>query len=597
MTDYGRSQGSEPWYPQAPPPASPDFGQEGPIGDQWADPYQQQHQHQNQHNQQYQQGYDQNGWDPYAARHQQYYPQEQYDAWGNPVAYGQGDQYGHGDGQGNGQSNNGQSNQYGGEQGQQPPHEPYPPQQAGPGHHAEEPYEQGPYEQGPYEQDSYEQDSNGWRPYERQPEEQPGAQRTDRAPDPDPDPEAPAADDHPFFSNGFDGFDEEDDTGRSSRRRGRGEGGRGGKPRSKSKSGKKRHSGCACLVVVLVIGGGAGGVGWYGYRFLQERLAPAPDYSGQGSGEVQVEIPDGSTLTEMANILKKSSVVKSVDAFNEAARKNRRSIKIQGGFYLLHKEMSAAAAITMMLDPKAQSVLIVTEGMRDAQVYKAIDRKLRIAPGTTKKVAAAQADKLGLPSWADDSSEIKDPLEGFLYPSRYSVGKNTRPADLLRQMVRRASAQYAQDDVAAEAKKYGLKSPLQVVTVASLVQAEGKTDEDFRKMARVVYNRLKVGNYETNGFLEFDSTYNYITNQSKIDLSVSALRSFNNPYNTYFVKGLPPGPIGNPGQEALQAAMNPASGNWYYFVSVDGQKTQFTETLAEHDRLVQEFNEKQRNGS
>jgi UPF0755 protein len=507
MTDYGRGQGYEPWHSEDPL-----------FGDQWTDPYHPQH---GQHQQYPQQTYEQGGWDPYANAQQPQNPyngdgqyrhpsQQQYDAWGNPVAYG-----------------NDNREQYGGEQAQQPSYD----LNAGQwqGHDGRDPY-----------QDQYAEAAG-----------QPAGQRADREPSPeapaaddpdleapaadDPDSEAPAADDHPFFANVLGDSDDEDDD-RAVRRRGD----KGGAVRAgrKPKGGKKRRSGFACLVVVLVLGGGLGGAGWFGYRFYQERFGPAPDYSGQGTGEVQIEIPDGSTLTEMGNILKKYGVIKSVDAFNDAGRKNTNSLKIQGGVYLLRKEMSAASAIRMMLDPKAQSVLIVTEGMRDAQVYQAIDRKLDIADGTTKKVARTQAKKLGLPNWADDNADIEDPLEGFLYPSRYSVAKTTKPADLLRQMVSRASAQYAQADLTAEAKKYGLKTPLQIITVASLVQAEGKTDEDFRKMARVVYNRLKAGNTETNGYLEFDSTYNYIKNQSVIDLSVAELHNFDNPYNTYFVKGL-----------------------------------------------------------
>jgi hypothetical protein len=94
-----------------------------------------------------------------------------------------------------------------------------------------------------------------------------------------------------------------------------------------------------------------------------------------------------------------------------------------------------------------------------------------------------------------------------------------------------------------------------VVTKASLVQAEGKTHDDFRKMADVVYNRLEPGNQETNGKIEFDSTYNYIMKQSEIILNPDDLRNHDDPYNTYFYRGLPPGPIANPGEEAVEAAM------------------------------------------
>ena len=126
--------------------------------------------------------------------------------------------------------------------------------------------------------------------------------------------------------------------------------------------------------------------------------------------------------------------------------------------------------------------------------------------------------------------------------------------------------------------------------MASLVQAEGTSHDDFRKMAEVVYNRLKPGNPETYGSLEFDSTYNYVKNQSKIDLSIAELRKYNNPYNTYYIKGLPPGPSTTPVRTRSKAALAPTHDGWYYFISLDGKTSKFTKTLAEHNKLVDEFN-------
>lgn len=157
-------------------------------------------------------------------------------------------------------------------------------------------------------------------------------------------------------------------------------------------------------------------------------------------------------------------------------------------------------------------------------------------------------------------------------------------------MVSRANDKYKALGLEKKAEALGLDGPWQLLTVASLAQAEGTSHDDFRKMAEVVYNRLKPGNPQTYGSLEFDSTYNYVKNQSKIDLTIAELKQYNNPYNTYYVKGLPPGPIDNPGEEALKGALNPTHDGWYYFISLDGKTSKFTKTLAEHDKLVQKFN-------
>ncbi|GAA3111756.1 hypothetical protein GCM10020254_67410 [Streptomyces goshikiensis] len=165
-------------------------------------------------------------------------------------------------------------------------------------------------------------------------------------------------------------------------------------------------------------------------------------------------------------------------------------------------------------------------------------------------------------------------------------------------MVKNASDKYAELGVEGKAKELGLENPLQVVTVASLVNAEGKNHDDFRKMSEVVYNRLKKTNDVTNQKIEFDSTYNYAKGQSEINFNLKEAQAFNNPYNTHFIKGLPAGPIGNPGMDALTATLSPDHGGWMFFVSVDGNKTTFTKTYDEHLKLVAEFQarQKQKNG-
>ena len=114
---------------------------------------------------------------------------------------------------------------------------------------------------------------------------------------------------------------------------------------------------------------------------------------------------------------------------------------------------------------------------------------------------------------------MKDPLEGFLYPSSYAAAKGQKPETVLKEMVSRANDKYERARPRQEGEEPGTRQPLAGLTVASLVQAEGTSHDDFRKMAEVVYNRLKPGNPETYGSLEFDSTYNYVKNQSKIDMS------------------------------------------------------------------------------
>jgi UPF0755 protein len=413
------------------------------------------------------------------------------------------------------------------------------------------------------------------------PPEPPGRRQAEPEPETDWDP-GPDQGEHAFFAGG----DDDDDGDQPRGRRGRDDQrGRGGKP-------KKRRNGTACLVVVLVLGGGLAGVSYFGYQFFQERFGDAPDYAGDGNGqEVTVEIPEGALGYKIGQVLKSAGVVKSVDAFVAAQQSNPQGKTIQDGVYTLQKQMSADSAVELMLSPESRNNLIIAEGKRNADIYRLIDKRLGVKEGTTAAVAEEDYKKLGLPDWALNHENVKDPLEGFLYPSSYGVSKGQKPEDVLKQMVQRATRTYEKIGVEKKAKSLGLEDPWQLITVASLVQAEGKTHDDFRRMAEVVYNRLKPTNTETNQLLQFDSTFNYLKNESNIHISESEINSNKDPYNTYTNKGLPPGPIDNPGDVALRAALNPTKDGWIYFVATDGvSKTEFAKNRAEFEKLKDKFN-------
>jgi UPF0755 protein len=399
---------------------------------------------------------------------------------------------------------------------------------------------------------------------------------------------------HSFFSEEADEFDDEEHERPPRRRRpggppsGGSRSGRGSRRPGRGGEGKKKRNGCACLVVAVVLAGLVGGGGYFGYNLYQDKFGSAPDYQGEGTGSVTVTIPEDSTITKIGNVLKDAGVVKSVDGFVQAASGNDKASTIQPGTYSLRKQMSADAAIEMLLDPKTVNALVVPEGRRASAVYQLIDKKLGVKKGTTAKVAKQKYRSLGLPSWALGHKNVGDPLDGFLFPSRYSAAKGMKPEAVLKQMVKNANAEYTRDNLVSGAKKAGM-TPYQIVILASLIEAEGDSPETFAKVSRVVYNRLKPGNTQTNGKLDFDSTINYAKNQSTLD-TTNQDTQFNSPYNTYLHPGLPPGPIDSPGRDAINAALHPANGNWMYFVTVKEGDTRFTASKAEHDKNVEEYN-------
>ncbi|GAA2505499.1 endolytic transglycosylase MltG [Streptomyces gobitricini] len=225
--------------------------------------------------------------------------------------------------------------------------------------------------------------------------------------------------------------------------------------------------------------------------------------------------------------------------------------------------------------PEKPTMLLVPEGWRAGQVYEAADKALGVAPGTTRKVA--EAGTLKLPEDA-----LGNP-EGFLFPATYPVYEKTTPRGLLDYMVRTAHERFGVDRISSGAQRNGV-SLYQTVTIASIVQAEADTPEDMGKVARVIRNRLARGMT-----LQMDSTLNYGLGRSTLDTSHADTR-MDNPYNTYNRQGLPPTPIGNPGEQAMRAAVDPPPGAWLYFVTVRPGDTRFTADYAEHQRNVQEFN-------
>ncbi|WP_327417872.1 endolytic transglycosylase MltG [Streptomyces sp. NBC_01233] len=226
-------------------------------------------------------------------------------------------------------------------------------------------------------------------------------------------------------------------------------------------------------------------------------------------------------------------------------------------------------------EPEKPRRLVIPEGWRASQVYAAVDRELKLPPGSAKSAVTTAA--LALPA------EAKGNPEGYLFPATYPVTSKTTPAALLAYMVRTANEKLATKAVADGAKAHGM-TPYQTATMASIIEAEAETRADMGKVARVVHNRLAKSMP-----LQMDSTINYALNRSTVDTKLSETR-IDSPFNTYERQGLPPTPIDSPGLEAMAAAVAPTPGDWLYFVTVKPGDTRFSATYDEHKKHVAEFN-------
>ncbi|WP_367048764.1 endolytic transglycosylase MltG [Streptomyces sp. Je 1-332] len=239
-----------------------------------------------------------------------------------------------------------------------------------------------------------------------------------------------------------------------------------------------------------------------------------------------------------------------------------------------------AVAVPLLLpeDEGRPQSLTIPEGWRSSQVYGAVDKVLGVPTGTTKKALP----KAGLKLPAD----ARGNPEGYLFPATYPINDKSTPASVLSYMVNTATKRFSGGQVTAGAERNAV-NVYQTLTIASMIEAEAGSKADMGKVSRVIYNRLEQGMP-----LQMDSTINYALNRSTLNTRERDTE-INSPYNTYARMGLPPTPIGNPGEEAMRAATNPTQGNWLYFVTVKPGDTRFTASFEEQQKNVAEFNRNQ----
>lgn len=365
-------------------------------------------------------------------------------------------------------------------------------------------------------------------------------------------------------------FESRSDRRRSDRRRG---------DRRPAEPGRRR--GCGWIAILLALALVVGG-GFAAYKALGPRLpsfgggqSEAGDYSGNGSGSVTVQVEPGDSGSQIGRRLQEAGVVKSARLFTAVFGSRDDAARLQPGTYTLRKEMSAAAAADLLLDPASRKAgVTVPEGLWVSEIYQRLSK----ATGTPlADYKAIKPSQLKLPAGAGDH------IEGYLFPSTYEFPENATALQQVQAMVSRFKSATASLKIPANRMH-------RVLTIASLVQAESRLDQDGPKVARVILNRLEPGN-ETGGRLQMDSTVHYGIGKRGTVTTTAAERASGNPYNTYKITGLPPGPINNPGLDAIKAAENPAKGTWLYFVTVNQQtgETKFATTAAEHQKNVAQF--------
>ncbi|WGY04382.1 endolytic transglycosylase MltG [Nocardioides sp. QY071] len=346
---------------------------------------------------------------------------------------------------------------------------------------------------------------------------------------------------------------------------------------------KRRRGGCLPMLLVVVLFCGI--VAWFARGAIadvKDMFAGPEDFAGPGSGEVTFVIDPGQSVSSMGAELQDLGVVKSSDAFVDAAAKDGRSTKIQAGTYLLKSRMKAADVVAILVDPSqiAQDTVTIPEGKRTSDIVKILAKSTDFKAKQFQAVLDDPA-ALGLPASAGGNPE------GYLFPATYTITPADTPQSILAAMVAKGESVMTDLGLDAQAQALGLTAH-EVLTVASMLEFEANRTQDYPKVARAIYNRLDKGMA-----LQSDATVAYANGLSGEVWTTSAQRDIDSPYNTYANTGLPPGPIGNPGQATIDAALHPAEGPWLYWVVVNLKtgETVFSTTLAEHNAATERLRE------
>jgi UPF0755 protein len=323
------------------------------------------------------------------------------------------------------------------------------------------------------------------------------------------------------------------------------------------------------LALLLIAALGAGSV------WLETQIDKP--YRGHRPADVFVDIPHGTSRWGIAKILRQSDVIRSPLAYALFSAWHFRRRQQAGEYYFDHPVNSREVFWKIARGQIYVHTVTVPEGWTMFDIAAELQRQ---GVCSREEFLAAAHDT----SLISDLSPRATSLEGFLFPSTYEFTRRATCEQAAKRMVQNFRAVWESLDAAgAPPQPPGGLSPAQAVTLASLVERETPDAEERPLVAGVFYNRLRLGNP-----LQCDPTVQYAMelaghpekNVHAVDLRIDS------PYNTYQHRGLPPGPIANPGEASLRAALQPATTDYLYFVANDDGGHFFSRTLAEHNRNV-----------
>jgi len=322
------------------------------------------------------------------------------------------------------------------------------------------------------------------------------------------------------------------------------------------------------FVVVLAL---VGAMAAYGHRALDLPVQQTEIHH-------VVEVPEGASFKETANLLAQKGLIMSPFWFRLLGKFQDAERKIKPGEYDLHTAMRPVEILNQLVSGRViQYSVTIPEGLTAQQISRVL--------GETGIVKGAEVTRLVSDPALIKALGIEAPtLEGYLFPDTYYFPKRARTEEVIRAMVGRLRQVFT-PELRAQSAALQL-TEIQVLTLASIIEKETGQDAERPLISAVFHNRLRKGVP-----LQSDPTViygipNFNGNLTRKDLARPT------PYNTYTNPKLPPGPIANPGARSIQAALNPAPVSYLFFVSKNDGTHQFSATLGEHNHAVERYQKK-----
>jgi UPF0755 protein len=333
--------------------------------------------------------------------------------------------------------------------------------------------------------------------------------------------------------------------------------------RVERRQGRKRRARGLLVMGLLVLL--AGGVVFQALRWSAAREQKVP--AGQA---VTITVASGQGSVEIGRALRQAGVVDSVTQFRDVAEQRGLDSVLKPGTYRLVTGMSIDAVLDILArGPSVGVPFTIPEGFTVPQI---VERIVATKQFSRKELAAALKSKRLITPYRPKQVTS---LEGLLFPDTYGIEPDDTAVGVLQAMLDQLEIVLSGYQLSAAPQNL---NPYQMLIVASMVEREAKVDADRPKIAAVIYNRLRAKRP-----LQIDATVQYAVGHTR--LTAADLRS-KSPYNTYVHTGLPPTPIAAPGEAAIRAAMQPADGNWlYYVLSSPSGEHAFTASYAEFQRL------------